>query len=228
MYLKHGDLTFTVCFRNWLHSTTTSDSQLNARLLMPALEPSVAPQHWKRYTDSHPPPATEEVHARIILGASKESGPTGRKRRPRQMAEAILAATLKHLHFPETSVDLQGLELQILDALYLQSKTTFAALPPVLYQSTELWAEVVRILRCAAGADTEEAKQTYCDVLKLFTIGLTERKPEYLDTLVACWVTGGLFDALEESIDLLLTIRDAGCESCLHPVPATYMTSTVS
>ncbi|TFK86494.1 hypothetical protein K466DRAFT_149915 [Polyporus arcularius HHB13444] len=62
----------------------------------------------------------------------------------------------------------------------------------------------------AEGGSQPSQEEMDTQVKELFTIGLTERKPEYLDTLVACWVSGGLFDALEESIDLLLTIWDAG------------------
>ena len=215
VYLKHTDLTFPVCFRNWLHSTTTSDSQLNARLLMPALDPHLAPQHWKRYTNTHRCPTTAEMLAHVVLGASKESG--ARRRSPPQMAEAIVNATIKHLDFPGTNPDLQVLELKLLHALYVPSKTDFTALPPVIYQSAELWMNVVRVLRHAANAGfatgTKDDETTYLYALQFFTVGLFEKNSKYLDALVAGWIVGGLFDALEESIDFLLTCPVSGCES---------------
>ncbi|PIL36838.1 hypothetical protein GSI_00528 [Ganoderma sinense ZZ0214-1] len=208
--LKPADLTFAVCFRNWMHSTAREDSLINAGFLLGFLDQRHAPQYWKSYTDANPLPPMKQLLLRILLGASKASGPVQRKRTPQQAAEAIVAATVAHLTVPGVGLPEYELELGFLRTLFTPAKVEYPALPRAMFKSRELWAAAAVVLRKAAEAGTKEAEETYCDALETFSRCLwsvSREGNEFADAMVAGWVAGGLFEALEDSIDFLVKIR---------------------
>ncbi|KAI1788979.1 hypothetical protein LXA43DRAFT_1156227 [Ganoderma leucocontextum] len=210
--LKPADITFAVCFRNWMHSTAREDSLINAGFLLGLLDERHAPQYWKPYTDANPLPPMKQLLSRILLGASKAPGTTQRKRTPQQAAEAIVSATVVHL--TNTGADLPEYELELgfLRSLFIPAKTEYQALARAMFKSPELWAATTVVLHRAAEAGTKEAEEAYLDALETFsrclwTVG--KEGNEFADAMVAGWVTGGLFEALEDTIDFLVKIRGA-------------------
>ncbi len=94
-----------------MHSTAREDSLINAGFLLGLLDERHAPKYWKPYTDANPVPPMKQLLPRILLGASKTTGPAQRKRTPQQAAEAIVSATVTHL--TSSGVGLPEYELEL-------------------------------------------------------------------------------------------------------------------
>lgn len=195
-----------------MHATAREDNLINAGFLLGLLDERHAPRYWKSYIDANPLPPMKQLLPRILLGASKTPGPAQRKRTPQQAAEAIVTATVTHLTSPGASLPDYELELGFLRSLFVPAKVEYPALPRAVFKSPELWAATTTVLRRAAGAGTKEAEETYLDALETFsrclwTVG--KEGNEFADAMVAGWITGGLFEALEDTVDFLVKIRGA-------------------
>ena len=195
-----------------MHATAREDNLINVGFLLGLLDERHAPQYWKPYIDANPLPPMKQLLPRILLGASKTPGLAQRKRTPQQAAEAIVAAAVTHLTSPGASLPDYELELGFLRSLFMPAKVEYPALPRAIFKSAELWAATTAVLRRAAEAGTKEAQETYLDALEAFsrclwTVG--KEGNEFADALVAGWVTGGLFEALEDTVDFLVKIRGA-------------------
>ncbi|TBU32044.1 hypothetical protein BD311DRAFT_775595 [Dichomitus squalens] len=209
---KPSDLTFAVCFRNWMHSIAREDALINAGFLLALLDHRHIPQYWKSYTDVNPLPPMKVLLPRILLGASKTPGPAQRKRTPQQAAEAIVAATVTHLTYPNAGLQEYELELAFLRSLFVHATTEYPALPRAMFKSPDLWAATALVLRRAAEAGTQDAEGTYLDALETFsrcTFAVNKEGNEFADAMIAGWLEGGLFEAFEDTLDFFVKIRGA-------------------
>ncbi|RPD61850.1 hypothetical protein L226DRAFT_553092 [Lentinus tigrinus ALCF2SS1-7] len=209
VFLKPSDLTFAVCFRNWIYASSRQDIQLNSGFLVALLSQPHTPPHWTRYLESHPLPPMRALLPRIILGASKAAGQTPKKRTPQQAADTIVSSCVRHLRVPEMTLNEQSLELHFLRALTIPSKTEFLALPRAMFKSADIWAAAVEVLRRAAKEGTDEAQEAYLDALEAFSAlmgPISKEGPEFANALAVGWASCGLFEALDESVDYLVKI----------------------
>ncbi|PIL36837.1 hypothetical protein GSI_00527 [Ganoderma sinense ZZ0214-1] len=207
---KPSDLTLTVCFRNWMHATSSLDIAVNSTLICSFLDEQHVPRYWKSYLASHPLPSLRHLIPRIVRGATVyyvEHGPRERKRNPQQAAEAIVGAFVSHLstvaHSTEPS-DLNS-ELSFFRALLLPSKTDYRALSKAVAESTTVWPALVQAMRRAHQLEAEHA---YWTGLQIFfgILHPLDTQGEFADVVIAHWARSGFFELLEESADFLLEV----------------------
>lgn len=218
--MKPSDLTFAVCFRNWIYASARQDVQLNSGFLVALLSQPHTPAHWARYLESHPLPPMRALLPRIIIGASKEAGLTPKKRTPQQAADVIVSSCVRHLQVSDMTLNEQSLELHFLRALLIPSKTEYLALPRAMFKSIDIWVAAVDVLRRAAKEGTDEAQEAYLDALEAFSAlmgPIAKEGPEFANALARGWAICGLFGVLEESVDYLVKIVGG---------PSTYATSS--
>nr|VWP02605.1 N/A [Ganoderma boninense] len=206
---KPSDLTLTVCFRNWMHATSSLDIAVNSTLICSFLDEQHIPRYWKSYLASHPLPSLRHLIPRIVRGATVyyvQPGPRERKRNPQQAAEAIVNAFVSHLSIlPHTeSSDLDS-ELSFFHALLLPSKEDYRALLKAVAESTTVWPALVQAMRRAYQLEAEHA---YWTALQIFfsTLHPLDTQAEFADVVIAHWATSGFFDVLEDSADFLLEV----------------------
>ncbi|RDX53214.1 hypothetical protein OH76DRAFT_1343988 [Lentinus brumalis] len=202
--LKPSDLTLAVLFRYWMHSTAVADSRLNLMVLLPLLEPPY-PQHLKEYFEQHPPPDMHALLPRILLGASKTAGSEKKKRTPGQAADAILSATASHLE--KLGLEEVTYEYNFFHALLNHSEKENRAFVRAAFKSSSLWAANAQVMRRSAAAKSQLGDGVYMGALMTYStvIHVVEQDgKEFIDALVSSWMSTGLFDAVEDTVDVLM------------------------
>ena len=218
--MKPTDLTFAVLFRFWMHATTITDARMNLGILHPLLQ-SPLPPHWKSHSEKNPFPPMSELLPRILLGASKTAGSDKKKRTPGQAADAIVSACAAHLEAFSLE-DLQ-FEYNFFHALLRHSEKENRAFVRAVFRSSALWAANAQVMRRSAASDSRIGEGIYIVALTTYSIVALLAKldgKEFIDALVSNWMSTGLFDVLEDTVDFLLNAHRGPCK---FPVPVEGM-----
>ncbi|KAH9894345.1 hypothetical protein C8Q73DRAFT_695316 [Cubamyces lactineus] len=202
---KPEDLTFAVCFRNWVHATAQEDIVLNNSMFLSLLRPKLT-SPWKRYLATHPPPASKTILSRMMLGASKDSA-AQKKRTPAQAADIVVTAFANH--FSNTRLPLTAVrqEVELFDTFWEIAEKELPQFPRAVCKADRFWAALPPIVRRSIRAQKSEDRAIIIRVLKLYTAPMyyTNRAhAEFVDALIYGWVAGGLFDALDEAMDWII------------------------
>ncbi|KAI0370196.1 hypothetical protein BV20DRAFT_1043932 [Pilatotrama ljubarskyi] len=207
--LKPSDLTLAVCFRYWLYSTDDYDTMINSTLISPLLDDRVRARHWARYFEEHPLPEVRALLPRILLGASR--GTEKKKRTPNQAAEFIVSTFARHIQrLKHSDRDLNEL-FTLFAGLLTAAKTEYPAFCRAVYKSESFWTAVSKAVIQQANLGPIAPRQGLIPetmavgaVRLYFNVLHTPEGPENIDTLVYNWISGGLFDALDAAIPLII------------------------
>lgn len=217
---KPADLTLAVLFRYWMHSTAVMDVRFNLAMLLPLLDPPVPP-HVKAYLEQHPPPDMHALLPRIVLGASKTAGSDRKKRTPGQAADAIVSASAAH--FERLELEELRFEYNFFHALLRHSEKENRAFVRAVFRSSALWVANAQVMRRSAASDSRIGEGIYIVALTTYSIVALLAKldgKEFIDALVSNWMSTGLFDVLEDTVDFLLNAHRGPCK---FPVPVEGM-----
>ncbi|KAI0650100.1 hypothetical protein C8Q79DRAFT_366459 [Trametes meyenii] len=205
-----ADLTLAVSFRNWVLARD-KDVMPNVRLLYVLLNVDLLPRS-KQFRDASttaPLPSLSPSHellTRMVSGASKAAG-TQKKRTPAQTAEAIVTAFAAQLVLQSITLEDTGLVVMFLRAFWAIAKTSFTPFARAAYGSKALWAALPEVMRIAAEEEEKEDHLVVIHALEVYWEAMSPSDkdwPEFADSMVQGWVSGGLFNALEESLNIIL------------------------
>ncbi|KAM5535714.1 hypothetical protein V8D89_010701 [Ganoderma adspersum] len=201
---KPADLTLPVVFRFWMHSSGLQDTRMALNLLSPVVDPSGPPDYWRTHLDKNPAPPIKDLLPRLFLGASKTAGST-KKRTPGQTADAVVSAFARHLE--ELDVGDLGWEYNFFHTLFTHSKEENRVFNRAVYKSAKFWAANTSVLRRAAKHTGPNKGGIYIAALRTFTVMIDvvdNDGKDSMDALMHNWLSAGLFDALEETIQACL------------------------
>ncbi|KAJ8487504.1 hypothetical protein ONZ51_g4133 [Trametes cubensis] len=202
---KPEDLTLAVCFRFWAHAIVQEDLVLNNTLFLTLLKPELA-SPWKRYLATHPPPASQVILSRMLLGASEEVG-AQEQRTPSQTAEIVVDAFANHLAIDRMPLAIVGQEVELFMAIWTLAETEFPEFPRAVCKADRFWAAIPPIVRRSLLSRQHEDRAVGVNALRLYlqTMYYTnEAEAELADAIIYGWVTGGLFDMLDEMMEAIL------------------------
>ncbi|KAI0676944.1 hypothetical protein C8Q78DRAFT_56044 [Trametes maxima] len=206
MIYKPADLTLAVCFRNWVLARA-KDVMPNVRLLYTLLSAEILPgSKQAKDATASPPSSSHELLTRMISGATKAAG-AQKKRTPAQTAEAIVTAFAAQLTMQSITLEDTGLVVLFLHAFWATAKTSFTPFARAAYGSKALWVALPEVMRIAAEEGEEEDHLVAIYALEVYWEAMSPSEkdwPEFVDSMVQGWVSGGLFDALEESLDIIV------------------------
>ncbi|PIL36836.1 hypothetical protein GSI_00526 [Ganoderma sinense ZZ0214-1] len=201
---KPADLTLPVVFRFWMHSSGLQDTRMALSLLSPIIDPSGPPENWKAHLTKKPAPPIKDLLPRLFLGASKTAG-SNKKRTPGQTADAVVSASARHLD--ELDVGDLSWEYNFFHALFTHSKEVNRVFNRAVYKSAKFWAANVSVLRRAAKHNGPNREGIYMSALNTFTAMMDvvdNDGKDFMDALVYNWLSAGIFDALEETMQTCL------------------------
>lgn len=210
--MKPTDLTFAVLFRYWMHATTITDSRMNLAILLPLLEPPL-PAHWKTHLEHNPIPPMNVLLPRILLGASKSAGSDKKKRTPGQAADAIVSASAAHMEVFSLQ-DVQ-FEYNFFHGLFDHSRTENRVFLRAVFKSAKFWAANAQVMRRAAEDKTPFGEALYTGAFMTYTTmphTVDEDGKEFIDALTYNWLSAGLFDLLEDTVDVILKTERGACK----------------
>lgn len=226
MIYSPSDYTIPVIARYWKHSTSESDTRLCAFALCLFFCPDIGEN--KAYFRTHPPPPPSQILPRIYQGV----GPTATSSTAKQ-AKALIAAFADHLWRLSGSVACTEIDFLILVFNQDDGEPEFLK---VAMNFAPFWNSVFRLMRKmtkepdehdiqSAGGSMETAKRLRFDVMS-YTLNLMvtmllpypSDKSRECEQVVRIWINEGLFSALEETIDSLVTIRGMTSKSIFHQV----------
>lgn len=203
---KPADLTLAVVFRYWMHATAVADNRLNLGILLPLLDsPEGMPQHWRAHFERSPPPDMHALFPRIFLGASKVAGSDKKKRTPGQAADAVVSAAAAH--FEMLPLDEVQFDYNFFHVLFKVSEKEHRTFNRAVFKSSKFWTANANVLRRAAENGTRLGEAVFMGALMTYSTMIhvvEDDGKEFVDALVYNWLSTGLFDALEASMDLLL------------------------
>ncbi|KAI9067646.1 hypothetical protein FKP32DRAFT_1563335 [Trametes sanguinea] len=207
--LKPTDLTLAVCFRNWTHATKRDDTVINNTVILTLLQPDL-PSPWERYLAEHPPPSPSHLLPRVILGASKKAG-AQKKRTPAQVADSIASSSAKHLASPRMPLSGALQEITLLREFWSIARREFVPFARAVAKCGQLWTALAQIVRRAARATDSYDRKAVTRALMFYTdmsFYVSGDGTDFADDMIFNWVSGGLFDALDESVECILHHED--------------------
>ncbi|KAI0332505.1 hypothetical protein GY45DRAFT_1321028 [Cubamyces sp. BRFM 1775] len=216
------DLPFSVCFRYWVHAIAQEDLILNNTLFLTLLQPQLT-SPWKPYLATHPPPASQAILSRMLLGASEEAR-AQEKRTPARTAEAVVAAFANHLAIKGLSLVAVGQEVELFKTVWTLAETEFPQFPRAVCKADRFWAAIPPIVRRSIRARQREDRAVGMNALKLYAQTMyytNEADAELADAMIYGWVAGGLFDVLDETIDAIM-------EHVEGPMAVTLIMTTIT
>ena len=201
-----------------MYSTTAQDVHMNLSFILPLINaPQAVPTPWRDQLAQYPRPPIEVLFPRMLLGSGKVAGSDKKKRTPGQAADAIVSAIAAH----QECLALKDIvyEYSLFHALFNYSKTENRAFTRALFKSEKFWAANIQVMRRALEERSMTGMTCHLGALVIFTMVLpvvAGDEREFNDALIYNWISCGLFDVLEESMDFLAGVGRAPSASLKH------------
>ena len=153
----------------------------------------------------------------MLLGASEEVG-AQEQRTPSQIAEIVVDAFANHLAIARMPLAIVGQEVELFMAIWTLAETEFPEFPRAVCKADRFWAAIPPIVRRSLLSRQHEDRAVGVNALRLYlqTMYYTnEAEAELADAIIYGWVTGGLFDMLDEMMEAIL-VQVEGPSAFIH------------